>query len=275
MSQENVCAINPVSCIPTPDISPCESLSNQHCNSTVNFQYINQITGYDNDTQPNKFQQLPKERVRNFRPFQCKVCHRRTINEKNMQTHIERFHGSVAPEAGSNQFNYKQFHRLQPLQDHNQPDLPQSCVSLKARKKLVECKNCKTRTATIPAMERHQRIYHSPDSHLLTKQCQICQKRVCKGSLQQHMQVHNTTEFRCIYCGVAYKNKYYLNSHINKYHADKHLSAVPNYPQHFPTNLNMSNNNISMPARLTPEEEYQMMCNYMINSNSFPPPQYP
>ncbi|XP_046809571.1 MATH and LRR domain-containing protein PFE0570w-like isoform X2 [Lucilia cuprina] len=218
--------------IPTPDVSPCESMSTQHLNIPQDNQ---QTEGYYSNSESNRLHHLPKKRVANFRAFKCNICGSRTINKTNMEKHLQRVHNVSPQEFKSNEFSHQRYHLVQQPYHNNQ----QNSETMHLLKKPFKCKICNARTRTEINMKTHQILHHSPDSHIFTIVCGICKKKVLRTKFQRHLLYHTLSGHKCDYCGIVYKQKYYLNIHIRKYHSESNLCSVPEYYQQINTNFNI------------------------------------
>ncbi|XP_037827372.1 zinc finger protein 271-like [Lucilia sericata] len=228
--QPNTNVMHLTTSIPTPDVSPCGSVTTQHLNIP---QYNQQTEGYYSNSHSNRLHQLPKKRVANFRAFKCNICGSRTINKTNMENHLQRVHNISPQEFTSNEFPHKRYHLVQRPYHNNQ----QNSETMYLQNKPFKCKICNARTKTELNMKMHQFLHHSPDSHLYTTECGICKKKVLKTKFQKHILYHSG--HKCDYCGVVYKQKYYLNIHIRKEHSERNLCSVPVYQQQMNTNFNI------------------------------------
>lgn len=211
--------------IPTPVSSPCEYTLNQRSKSNSNrHQYNHYNDQYDEDSQPNstqyKFSSLKGSKPpRPFRSFQCKICGKRTATEHTMQIHQRRFHSSVLEKDSiSNQYTFEYFHQVPQPDQYIRQRTSDRGVKGQLLTRPFQCKICNKRTGTQQAMKLHQQRFHSPASHLITTQCEICHKRIFTPKIQQHMIVHRAAQYKCDYCGLIYKHKQSLTIHIRKFH---------------------------------------------------------
>lgn len=111
------------------------------------------------------------------------------------------------------------FKTKQPNQNAQQV-VSENDINLIIRKKIY-CIVCKREFKSVKYLERHQQLYHSRHSHLITKQCEICHNRIFFANLEKHMLRHKNGGFKCEHCESVYFEKSNLNRHIRKFHSDK------------------------------------------------------